>query len=189
MISKESINSIVIRGLPGAGKTTLAIALAYHLQAQNQHPFLLHTDILKVSLASFFPVMQGVTTDHNFGSKLQCIYPYLQAQAEKACRDGYLLIIEGTLASSLLASPKMACLDVVVDTPISRRRERIDRKHLSAQGVVTDLPLYALYLQQSITSATLVLDGTSSIETQVEQVFTKLTGVSPPFPSAPRLDP
>jgi hypothetical protein len=163
------ISTIVITGLPGAGKTSLALALAYHLL--QRHPFVLHTDILKVTLGQFLPILRGVTTDDNFSAKQQFIYPYLQAQADKAQRDGYLLIMEGTLALGFRCDH---CLAVVVNTPLALRRERIGRKHDSARGITPDLPHYAQALQQSITADTLVLDGKCTIEQMVHTVQTRL---------------
>lgn len=148
----------MITGLPAVGKTSLAIALAHDWLHQGWHPFILHTDILKVSLRFFLPELAGITDDASFQRKLQLLGPFLQAQWAKAEEDGYSLIIEGTLA---LGFQPPSALYVVLQLAEQARRKRIPTKHPAARANLERLTLnhYRQALQASITSHTLCLCG------------------------------
>src|SRR3712207_4993039 len=87
-----------ILGLPGCGKTRVAIELAALLAARDRPVLLLHTDLLKVTLRAVDPGMpRGSAVRGDLEAKLARVEPVLGAHVEKAERDGYDLIVEGAL--------------------------------------------------------------------------------------------
>jgi cytidylate kinase len=154
---------VVITGLPGVGKTSTAIALGEYLSRVGMHPFLLHTDLLKVTLRQFAPeVMGGITNDRTYREKIAYLHPFLERHYQKAQRDGYSLIIEGTLA---IAFQPTTALYVVLTLPEAERQRRIQLKHPSARQSLAqqELSAYGEALQNSLAtspnSLTLVADG------------------------------
>jgi predicted kinase len=126
--------TLVILGLPGSGKSRLALAVADALWDAGRPAFVLHTDLLKVSLRECFPdELRGSGYSGDFRRKSERLRPFLETQAAKARRDGYGLVVEGTLALALLPEPG---LRVVLEIDESERRRRIAAKHRSARQVL-----------------------------------------------------
>lgn len=158
--------AIAILGLPGAGKTRLACGLAAALLDHGVSCLVVHTDVLKVAARALEAgsdsgaVLRGPGYAGDVAAKAAQLAPLLMAQVAKARRDGYVAIIEGTLALGLRA-PDVAHLLLELDD--AERRQRIERKHESAVRALAscDLAPYAGALAQSLPPTTLRLDATA----------------------------
>lgn len=155
--------AIAILGLPGVGKTRLACGLAAALLDGGVSCLVVHTDIIKVTAralggADQGAVLRGPGFAGDVAAKAARIAPLLDEQVAKARRDGYVAIIEGTLALGLRA-PDAAHL--LLDLDDAERRRRIERKHPSAVRALAscDLAPYAGALAQSLPPTTLRLDA------------------------------
>ena len=164
---------IVITGQPGAGKTNVAIALANRLQAQGENCFLLHTDILKVTLRQLgVQELQGISTGEDVDCRLQTIRPYLVRQYEKALHDGYHIIVEGTLAVGFAPSSSGLYLDLVASEQTCN--QRIQKKHISARESLVSRHSFAQYqlvLEKYRPEKAIVLDAEKTIFSLVEQIY------------------
>lgn len=119
--------ALALLGLPGVGKTRAALAVADALSARGEPTFVLHTDLLKVTVRTLSPgALAGPIWRGDLEGKLATLAPLLAAQIHKAARDGYALIIEGTLA---LAADAPA---IVLHAPDEVRAARIRAKHPAA---------------------------------------------------------
>jgi hypothetical protein len=158
--------AIAILGLPGVGKTRLACGLAAALLDRGVSCLVVHTDILKVTAraldagAGRGTLLRGPGYAGDVAAKAARIAPLLETQVTKARRDGYVAIVEGTLALGLRA-PDVA--HVLLDLDDAERRRRIERKHESAVRALAscDLAPYAGALAQSLPPTTLRLDATA----------------------------
>jgi hypothetical protein len=168
------MSAIIITGLPGTGKTHLAIALGASLMDAGQATLLLHTDILKVTLRQTYPnELKGAGYTGDFARKAQFTYQFLQEQVDKADRDDYCLIVEGTLALGFFPAH---ALSIFLELPEQERLKRIQLKHSSAKQALTNLSLetYQTALEQKITSKTLRLNAQLPISTLVQTILLKL---------------
>jgi hypothetical protein len=168
-----ALNAIAIMGLPATGKTHLAISLANTLIAQGNPCLVLHTDILKIPLRQFHPELQGAGYQGDFSGKARVIRPYLETQIMKAKKDGYIIIIEGTLTLGLTA----ADLQILLKLPEQERLKRQAQKPISAQITLqkTSLEEYQKALKNTATPATLRLNATDSIPELVTQILANLS--------------
>ncbi len=160
---------IVISGLPGCGKTRLSIALADALQARGRPAFVLHTDLAKVTLRALDSQMpSGSAYLGNLEAKLQRLRPLLLAHADKAERDGYDLIIEGSLVLGLGRG-----LRILLTVPESVRRHRVNLKHASATRDLQkrDLWSYRRALAADQPGVALELEATEPVDHLVQQVL------------------
>lgn len=169
------ISTVVITGLPGTGKTHLALSLGATLAAQEVPPLVLHTDILKVTLrtlakqAGTSTVLSGPGYSGDFHAKAAAIRPVLAAHASKARRDGYLLIVEGTLA---LGFHPPESLPVLLTLSDAERMARIAQKHDSARESLAEssLTAYAKALNAAASVDTLRLDASRSVAVLVGEI-------------------
>jgi cytidylate kinase len=153
---------LVVLGLPGTGKTTLACAIA----ARRPGTLVLHTDLLKVTLraAGLYPA--GPVWAGDLAGRLAAIRPFLDAHRAKAAADGYDLVIEGTLALGIRG-------DAVVrlELPEALREARIATKPASARRCLegADLSPY----REALGAATVdrVLDAGAPTEVLVGQAL------------------
>ncbi len=123
--------SIILTGLPGTGKTALAMKLGSALMAMDQSALILHTDILKIELRKKHPfAFRGPGYSGDIQKKLRLIQPYLQTQCEKAEKENYYLIIEGTLA---LGFSYKNSIRILLELPEDQRNIRLRKKHESAK--------------------------------------------------------
>jgi len=168
------ISCLVITGMPGTGKTTVALALAARMMKQGSAALALHTDLLKVTLRSLFPgEFKGPAYAGDFVEAINRLRPLLEAQVAKAAQDGYLLIVEGTLA---LGFSPAGGLKVLLELEHSERRRRIARKHPVAQAALarSSLERYQKALAASIAPDTLRLDATLPLPLILDQIETRL---------------
>lgn len=158
----------VLTGLPGAGKTRLALALASALADRGRPALVLHTDVLKVTLRAAGIALDGPGWVDTV-AKQAIVRPWLAAQAEKAARDGYELVIEGTLAIGF--APEGA-RTIRLDVDPAERHRRIAAKHPSARRSLAsaDLTGYARLLHE-LPPGALVLDGGRPLPTLIERIL------------------
>ncbi|MDY6782320.1 MAG: zeta toxin family protein [Cyanobacteriota bacterium] len=163
------MSAIAITGLPGTGKTHLAINLGAKLTENGNSVLLLHTDILKVTLRQFLSGLSGPGYAGDFQAKAQLVRPFLEAQTAKAVRDGYILIIEGTLALGFVPSKG---LHVFLELDENQRKQREKQKHFSAKQTLqrTSLAAYRKALEFSVTNATLRLDAALPVRQLTEEI-------------------
>lgn len=166
--------AIILTGLPGTGKTHLALHLGSTLLSRGIPTLVLHTDILKITLRQIDPhqlIGPGYATDH--AHKLHQIRPYLTQQVKKADREGYLVIIEGTLACGF-CPPRSLYVLLQLDEPT--RNHRIQAKHGSARRALqqlddADLELYRQTLNAPAMADPLRLESHPSLDTLVAQIL------------------
>jgi hypothetical protein len=151
--------AIAILGLPGVGKTRLACGLAAGLLDLGVSCLVVHTDVLKVTARALgTESLRGPGYAGDVEAKAAQLAPLLAEHVAKARRDGYVAIIEGTLALGVRA-PDVTHLLLELDD--AERRRRIERKHESAVRALAscDLAAYAGALAQSLPPTTLRLDA------------------------------
>lgn len=154
--------AIAILGLPGVGKTRLACGLAAALLDRGEAALVVHTDVLKVTARALdeaaSAILRGPGFAGDLAAKAACMHPILAAHVVKARRDGYSVVIEGTLALGLRAEDAVYVLLEVDET---ERRRRVGNKHASAVRTLADCDLapYAAALMQSLPPSTLRLDA------------------------------
>ncbi len=172
------MSTIVITGLPGTGKTRLALEAAAWL-ARDREVRVVHTDVVKVMLRDLqpgFPAGPGY-----LAAAEQCrhAHPVLAAQAEKARREGVLLVVEGTLAAGF-APADSHVFRLALDEAARGRRVAAKpapaREALAAAG---DLAAYRAWLQASLTPATIVLDATRPLADLAADIA---AAIAPPRP-------
>lgn len=160
---------LTLIGLPGVGKTRTALTLA----AMWPRPVLvLHTDLLKVTARRL-----GVDALRGAGwadpARARAAQPLLQAHADKAARDGYDLIIEGTLALGF-AHPQSATVCLVLDE--GARRARVSQKHPSAREALEGASL-ARY-RQALASAGAVCLGAGAPPADLAAQLCEMLGMA-----------
>ncbi len=165
------MSAIVITGLPGTGKTRLAMSLGVALMDAGSSALILHTDVLKVTLRQFYPrelAKAGYSGD--FYAKVRLVRPFMEAQVAKAERDRYVIIIEGTLA---LGFCPPSALYLLLELSDEERQHRIDKKHPSARLELSGLSLepYRQALETVDTSSLLRLDARLPVEVLVAQIL------------------
>lgn len=152
---------LVLIGLPGTGKTALASALA----ARSPGALVLHTDLLKVTLRAVGAYPPGPIWTGDLSARLAAVRPHLEAQRDKACAEGYDLVIEGTLALALRGSPT-----VRLDAPDAVRDRRIATKHPSARRALAEADLGALRTALAAAPVDRALDAAAPLGTLVGAV-------------------
>ena len=162
----STITTIV--GLPGVGKTRLALSLA-SAWPRPRPVLLLHTDLLKVTARELgADGLRGPGwADPQKAARAQ---PLLSAHARKAKRDGYDLIVEGTLA---LGFHPPGGRVVVLALDEARRTQRIAQKHLSARASLEagSVSAYAEALAAWAPPGALRLDASAPVEALVRAVL------------------
>lgn len=154
--------AIAILGLPGAGKTRLACGLAAALLDRGEAALVVHTDVLKVTARDLDANARGVLRGPGFAgdvaAKAARMHAILATHVVKARRDGYSVVIEGTLALGFRAEDAVY---VLLEVDEAERQRRIGRKHESAARTLADCDLapYAAALMQSLPPSTLRLDA------------------------------
>lgn len=164
------LRPIVLLGLPGVGKSSLALAVASRWRSIGEPWFVLHTDLLKVTLRNCYPG-RCLEPGYRLTAESQQIYSSCIAQhILKAKRDGYGLLVEGTAAITANSG-----LKVVLETDELTRRQRIEKKHGTAiEGLLNeDLSAYRDDLLGL--SNRLVLDNSGTLSSAME-ALEKATG-------------
>lgn len=131
---------VVLTGLPGVGKTTTALHLAARL-SEFWETRVLHTDVLKVTLRPMCPLLQGPSWTR-VHERRECLRPILEMHAQKARRDGFVLVVEGTLADALPSPDHGFCLTLDEATRLTRTQKKpaAAREALSKGDVSALLP-------------------------------------------------
>ena len=144
---------VTIVGMPGAGKTRLALGVGGALMARGESVLVLHTDLLKVTLRHVdarWP--RGPAYQGDIAARCVSVRPILVAHALKAARDGYRLVVEGTLALGFCPADGLM---LWLDLPECDRRERSEAKHPSAAAALrgADLAAYGVALDATTADA------------------------------------
>lgn len=158
--------AIAILGLPGVGKTRLACGLAAALLDRGVSCLVVHTDVLKVTARALETgdgkgaLLRGPGYAGDVAAKAAQLAPLLETHVAKARRDGYVAIIEGTLALAVRAPD---VVHLLLDLDDAERRRRVEHKHPSAVRALArcDLAPYAGALAQSLPPTTLRLDASA----------------------------
>ncbi len=151
---------VVIVGMPGVGKTRLALALADSIAGDDGPVLVAHTDLIKVTARALDErAPRGPGYSGDVAARGAWMAHLLEQQARKAARDDYTLIVEGTLAVGFCPA---GALRVRLELGESERRQRCELKHASAARTLleADLSAYAQLLAAQATDDDLVLDAT-----------------------------
>ena len=159
---------VIMAGLPGVGKTRLALMLAAALAGQGHDVQVLHTDQLKLALRAAHPAaMAGPGWAGDRALKRTLVAPLLAAAARHARAAGSWLIVEGTLVDALPAG----AVDWVVELRVAEavRRARVAAKPEPARTALAHAELgpYAADLAAWLPAAALRLDGAGAPEALV----------------------
>ena len=155
---------LVINGHPGSGKTTLATALATEIQKKSSC-LLIHTDIIKVVLRQVgIQGLEGLSCLSDAPQRANILAPFLYRQIAKAQKDGYHLIIEGTLALGLNVSDFGCNIEVQVPSNVRMHRQaqkpNVTQKSLSKSY---SFDIYEKILVQHRPEKTRMIDGTKDL--------------------------
>ena len=159
---------LVINGHPGSGKTTIATALAAEIQKKSSC-LLIHTDTIKVVLRQLgVQGLEGLSCLSNAPQKAEVMAPFLRKQISKAQKDGYHVIIEGTLALGMNVSD--FGYNIEIQVPSETRIFRQAQKPMSTQKSLSQsysFDIYEKILIQYRPENTRIIDGTMELETIV----------------------
>ena len=162
---------LVVNGHPGAGKTTLATSLAVEIQKRS-NCLLIHTDIIKVVLRQLgVQGLEGLSCLSTAPQKSEIMAPFLHRQIIKAQKDGYHLIIEGTLALGLNVSDVGHNIEIQVPSKVRMRRQA--QKPISTQKSLSQsysFDIYEQILVQYRPKNTLLIDGTREVGDVVHEL-------------------
>jgi Mrp family chromosome partitioning ATPase len=185
------VSVIVITGLPGTGKTELSFACAAAFMAAGVSTLVLHTDLLKVTTRALgLGPPSGPATGEDWAARAKVLRPLLEQHVRKAARDGYLLLIEGTLAAGCSDLAEL-CVLITLDEEL--RAQRLDRKPPVARAALaaTDWRPLAQSLKQQTTQGSWLLDGALPVGPSARAVveeWTRRHGAVPPHDCRSLLD-
>ena len=162
---------LVVNGHPGVGKTTLATSLAVEIQRKS-NCLLIHTDIIKVVLRQLgVQGLEGLSCLSTAPQKAEIMAPILHRQITKARKDGYHLIIEGTLALGLNVSD--IGYNIEIQVPSKVRMQRQAQKPISTQKSLSQSYSFDIYEQILVRyrpENTLMIDGTKELGDLVHEL-------------------
>ena len=165
----------VVLGAPGCGKTRLALALADALAEMGVAAFVLHTDLLKVTLRSQgVDGLEGPSYLGDTVARVSIIASVLEAQWAKARADGYTLIVEGTLAFGFYPTDAVV---VLLEADAELRRERMMLKHRSAREALVmhteQVERFAHDLASHVPEYAERIDAAAAVEASVETLLAR----------------
>ena len=162
---------LVINGHPGVGKTTLATALVSEIQKRSTC-LLVHTDIIKIVLRQVgVKGLEGLSCLSTSAQKATLMAPFLHRQISKAQKDGYHLVIEGTLALGMSVSE--IGYNIEIHVPPQVRMQRQSQKPVSTQKSLSQSYSFDVYDQiliQHRPQNTIIVDGTKELGVLVHEL-------------------
>ncbi|MBH23198.1 MAG: hypothetical protein CMH57_01810 [Myxococcales bacterium] len=162
---------LIITGMPGVGKTRLALALANRLMDLDRPTLVLHTDVLKITLRRMgLEGLTGATWRGDTALKLQRVRPILDRHVAKARRDGYHLIIEGSLA---LGYRPAGSIHALMELEEAARLRRV-RARRTPESSDDPLERYRKLLTEAVRSDTIHLNAAAPIDALVSAVLSRL---------------
>jgi hypothetical protein len=167
------MTTLVLTGLPGTGKTRLALAVAAAL-AETREVRLLPTDAVKAVLRAADPAFPRGAGYLDPAEKARRVHVHLAAQAAEAAREGFVLVVEGTLAAGFRPAGGLV-VRLVLDGP--ERARRVARKpaeHRRALAAAGDLAAYRAWLAAQAHPDDLVLDAAAPVDALVATLVTAL---------------
>lgn len=173
------MTTAVITGLPGTGKTRLALAAAAAL-AHDREVRVLHTDLVKAMLRDLQPGYPGGPGYLAPEEKCRRAHPLLAAQAEKARREGVLLVVEGTLAAGFTPPDGLAFRLTLDEATRARRIAAKPGPARDALAVAGDLAAYRVWLAGTLEPGAIVLDAARPLADLVGDVAAALRGLTTP---------
>lgn len=170
--------TIIIAGLPGTGKTHVSMKLASALMDRNIPALIIHTDVLKVTLRELYPCeMKGPGYKGNISRKIDLMADALAKQVLKAEKDGYNLIIEGTLSPGLIIQNS---LYVLLEASEEERTRRISQKHKPAtvELLNSSMDEYEKFLESVKHTSVIQINSEMSLNEMVDIIISRFINLN-----------
>lgn len=176
---------VVVRGLSGVGKSTVAAALSESLGATRLSTDEVRRDLFSVNNASASQVVDRYSPEHR-----EAVYEELFRRADTLLQDGCSVVLDGTFlqasqssrAAALAKQHSAPLLVVECRCPEELARERIAERIASGPSASDAFPeLHGLQKQAQeplpADLASCIIDTTAATEKSVEEIVAQLAGI------------